>query len=95
MRQREREREKPGIRGVQTHPCGSMNPGTGSVCGTPKRDALDSAGSLNGLEKFLSAFRRNLPIDRGKKGKGDQRVLLLATPQQGTFPVDRIQRGAG
>jgi hypothetical protein len=37
-------------------------------------------------KNFPFAFRRNLPIDRGKKERGGQRVLLLATLQQGGFP---------
>jgi hypothetical protein len=34
--------------------------------------------ALVGLKNSASTFRRNLPVDRRKKGRGSQRVLLLA-----------------
>jgi hypothetical protein len=42
--------------------------------------------ALVGSRKSPSAFRRNLPIDREKKGRGGQRDLLLATWQQRGSP---------
>jgi hypothetical protein len=42
--------------------------------------------ALVGSRNSPSDFRRNLPIDRGKKGRGSQRVLLLATLQQRGSP---------
>jgi hypothetical protein len=56
-----------------------MIPGTNSAYFTPRRDALDSARSLSGLEKFFPPLSGEafLPTE----GEGGQRVLVWATPQ--------------
>jgi hypothetical protein len=66
-----RERKNLAARGIQICPCGNMqsciNPRTGSAHYSPRKDALDSAGSLSGFEKFSLHFQEKPSYQQKEK----------------------------
>jgi hypothetical protein len=60
-----------------------INPRAGLACCTPRRDVEILPEALVGLRNSPSIFREIFLLT---EGEGSQRILLLATPQQGGFP---------
>jgi hypothetical protein len=84
------------VGGIQTLSCGSRavphNPGTGSVHCTLRRNVLDSARSLSGLEKFPLCFQEK-PSYRQKE-KAAREFCFWLLHSRGAFPVEIIHRSA-